>query len=181
MNRHRISLKLELPILCLCAALVAPAVASASGSGPAPSPQPRPRSAPTRTVNAVEVYNKGVELMRKKKFRRAQKKFEKALAAKDFAEAHNNLGYCLRKQGPDNYQVALKHYDRAIELDASLPEPRMYRGVLYVQMGRLDDARREHAALVDMGSELAGELQWVLDNGTEKEPEQFFGVSAAMP
>lgn len=125
-----------------------------------------------------KIYNDGVELMMAKKFSRAEKQFRKAIAINEiFAEAHNNLAYTLRKQGPDYYDEALKHYNRSIELDPSLDEPYMYRGVLYIQMGNKSLALADHKTLVSKNSPLASELQYVVENGREKEPESFFGVS----
>lgn len=132
----------------------------------------------SRVSDDVKIYNDGVALMKAKKFNQAEKQFRKALALnKRFAEAHNNLAYTLRKQGPDHYEEALKHYNRAIELKPSLDEPYMYRGVLYVQMGNKTLALDDHSTLVAMNSPLASELEFVVENGREKEPEQFFGVS----
>lgn len=126
----------------------------------------------------IRLYNEGVELMMDRKFEKAEKYFRDALERKErFAEAHNNLAYTLRKQGPEHYGEALKHYNRAIELNPRLDEPYMYRGVLYVQMGNEDLARQDHGKLVAMGSPLAGELEYVVIHKKEKEPEQFFGVS----
>ena len=126
----------------------------------------------------VETYNAGVVLMMDKKFALAEKQFRKALALNErFAEAHNNMAFTLRKQGPEHYDEALKHYNRAIALKPGLDEPYMYRGVLYVQMGKKSMALKDHSALAAMNSPLADELQFVVENGREKEPEQFFGVS----
>ena len=126
----------------------------------------------------LKYYNKGVALMLDRDFGDAEKQFRKALDVnEDFAEAHNNLAYTLRKQGEDHFDEALKHYNRAIELNPRLAEPYMYRGVLYVQMGDKSAALADHQKLVDMKSELAPELEYVVVNGREKEPEQFFGVS----
>jgi tetratricopeptide (TPR) repeat protein len=56
---------------------------------------------------SITTYNQGVELMLAKRFPEAQAKFEQAVKENPrFAEAHNNLGYTLRKQGaaiPSNY------------------------------------------------------------------------------
>lgn len=126
----------------------------------------------------VKYYNKGVQLMLEKKFAKAEKQFRKSLQQNEsFAEAHNNLAYTLRKQGSANFDEALKHYNRAIQLNAALPEPFMYRGVLHVQMGNRDLALKDHQKLLAMGSGLADELEYVITSGREKEPEQFFGVS----
>ena len=142
--------------------------AFAAGSGSAePSPDPE-----------IVQYNKGVDLMLKKKFTKAEKWFRRSIDnQEDFAEAHNNLAYCLRKQGPDKYEEALSHYNRAIELAPALPEPYMYRGVLYVQMGKEDLAKKDHETLERLSPGLAKELAYVIENKREKEPEQFFGVS----
>lgn len=126
----------------------------------------------------VQYYNEGVALMMAKQFNQAEQQFRKALARNErFAEAHNNLAYTLRKQGSDNYAEALKHYNRAIDLKPGLAEPYMYRGVLHTQMGNTNLALDDHGKLVDMNSPLADELRYVVRNGHEKEPEQFFGVS----
>jgi tetratricopeptide (TPR) repeat protein len=126
----------------------------------------------------VKYYNTGVELMMAKQFNRAESQFRKALARNErFAEAHNNLAFTLRKQGPEHYAEALRHYNRAIELKPGLAEPYMYRGVLHAQMGNRELAVDDHDKLAAMNSPLAAELQFVVENGREKEPEQFFGVS----
>jgi tetratricopeptide (TPR) repeat protein len=126
----------------------------------------------------VKLYNKGVTLMLEKKFAKAEKQFRKSLRVNDqFAEAHNNLAYTLRKQGAQYYEEALAHYNKAIELGPDLPEPYMYRGVLHVQMGNQDLALRDHKTLLAMQSTLAVELEYIITEGREKEPEQFFGVS----
>ena len=130
------------------------------------------------TSKDIEAYNDGVKLMMDKKFSKAEKEFRKALALNEtFAEAHNNLAYTLRKQGPEYYDEALQHYNRSIELNPDLDEPYMYRGVLFVQMNNNNMALTDHQTLVEIKSPLATELQYVVENGREKEPEQFFGVS----
>jgi Flp pilus assembly protein TadD len=126
----------------------------------------------------VSYYNTGVALMLDKKFAEAEKQFREALERNErFAKAHNNLAYTLRKQSAENYDEALKHYNRAIELSPNMPEPYMYRGVLYIQMGNKELALQDHQRLIALGSPLAAELEYVVANGREKEPEKFFGVS----
>ena len=146
----------------------------------AASSDPEPvTSAPTIEVTA---YNNGVTLLKEKKFAEAQLKFEEALEAKEnFAEAHNNLAYALRKQGADRFEKALTHYNRAVVLNPKLPEPYMYRGVLHTQMGKKDLALADHATLITMKSALADELEKVIMTNKEVEPEQFFGVSGSLP
>jgi tetratricopeptide (TPR) repeat protein len=149
---------------------------SATGAMAAGSPSVSPSAS-----KDTDYYNKGVKLMYDKDFVAAEKQFRKALDVnEDFAEAHNNLAYTLRKQGADHFEEALRHYNRAIELNPQLAEPYMYRGVLFVQMGDKSSALADHQKLVEMNSSLAPELEYVVVNGSEKEPEQFFGVSREM-
>jgi hypothetical protein len=44
-------------------------------------------------------------------------------------------------------------------------------------MGGTDAARKDLATLTGMDPGLAKELAYMIENGREKEPEQFFGVS----
>jgi tetratricopeptide (TPR) repeat protein len=75
---------------------------------------------------SITIYNQGVDLMLAKRFPEAQSKFEQAVKENPrFAEAHNNLGYTLRKQGALNYQKSLEHYNTAIELKPTLSEAYM--------------------------------------------------------
>jgi tetratricopeptide (TPR) repeat protein len=125
---------------------------------------------------SITIYNQGVELMRVKRFPEAQAKFEQAIRKNPmFAEAHNNLGYTLRKQGPPHFQKSLEHYNTAIELKPKLAEAYMYRGVLYTEMGRKSDAQADLAALQKMNPELAKDLAEVMKTG--KEEDQVYGLS----
>ena len=120
--------------------------------------------------SAFKVYNQGVDLMRAKKFAAAQVKFEQAIRANpDFAEAHNNLGFTLRQQGPQNYAKALAHYNKAIQLKPSMAETYEYRGVLFAKMGKKSDAEKDLAALKKLNPKLAGELAEFLKTGKEED------------
>jgi Flp pilus assembly protein TadD len=74
----------------------------------------------------------------------------------DFAEAWNELGYALRKQG--RYADSLHAYDRALALRPDFPEALEYLGEAYVLMGRLDDARRVLERLRPLDTARAAEL-----------------------
>ena len=158
----------RLALLAGFAAFVIPASALGAGSGPVkPSVDPE-----------IQAYNKGVRLMLRKKFEKAEKSFRRALKSEEaFPEAHNNLAYVLRKQGSNHFEEARVHYNRAIELNPSLPEPYMYRGVLFVQMGDEAAAKKDYETLTKLSPDLAAELDYVIKNKREKEPERFFGVS----
>ena len=128
---------------------------------------------------SITIYNQGVELMLAKRFPEAQAKFEQAVKENPrFAEAHNNLGYTLRKQGAANYQKSLEHYNTAIELKPMLAEAYMYRGVLYTEMGRNSDAQADLATLQKLNPQLAKELAEVIKTG--KEEDRFYGLSSKL-
>ena len=118
----------------------------------------------------VQFYNQGVQLMQGKRFAEAQIKFEQALSQNpNFAEAHNNLGYALRKQGPQNYAKALEHYNKAIQLKPNLAEAYEYRGVLFLKMGRKAEAEKDLATLKGLKPKLANELEEMIQTGNEED------------
>jgi tetratricopeptide (TPR) repeat protein len=143
------------------------AEAFAAGSSSKPDQDTRP---------GVSQYNAGVELMKQGKYEKAAEKFEGALKKNpDMAEAHNNLGYSLRKQGDQNYERALGHYNRAIDLNPNLAEAYMYRGVLHALMGNEDRALEDHSKLTRLDRELANALQAAIASG--EEPEGLDGLA----
>lgn len=124
-------------------------------------PLPVPKG--TSREQAVTAYNDGVKLVLDKRYAAAQQKFEEALRFDErLAEAHNNLAFSLRMQGPQNADRALKHYDRAIALKPDLAQAYMYRGVLYTQLGDLKRASADHARLLKLDRELAAKLETVI-------------------
>jgi tetratricopeptide (TPR) repeat protein len=121
-------------------------------------------------------YNRSVDLLKEGDLQGAQKELEEALALdEDFAEAHNNLGYALRRQGKEHYEAALGHYNRALELNAELAEAYMYRGVLHALSGDTDKAREDLEALNKLNRELGDELLQVIASG--EEPDGDAGVA----
>ena len=126
---------------------LAAAASSTFGAGSAPVSEP-PGVEKKASHDAATPYNQGVALMKAKRYAAAQAKFEAALKVNPrFAEAHNNLAFCLRKQSPANYNLALEHYNEAIKLNPNLAEAYEYRGVLYVEMNRKADAEKDLAKL----------------------------------
>jgi tetratricopeptide (TPR) repeat protein len=137
-------------------ALACPA-AVAVESDPLPVPKGGARE------QAVVAYNDGVKLMLEKRYAAAQTRFEEALGHfEGLAEAHNNLAFSLRMQGAHNFDRALKHYDRALELKPDLAQAYMYRGVLFTQLGDLKRASADHARLLKLDRNLAAKLEAVI-------------------
>jgi tetratricopeptide (TPR) repeat protein len=137
-------------------------VASAAVYGVESDPLPVPKAG--AGADAVRLYNDGVALLVARNFRQAQAKFESALALDErLAEAHNNLAFALRMQGPHNFAASLAHYDRAIALKPGLAQAYMYRGMLFVQQGDRARARQDLEQLRRLDTRLAANLEKVLD------------------
>jgi len=151
------------------AALMVSLSAHAVESDPLPVPTDSPRE------QAVISYNDGVKLMLDKRYRDAQARFETALASDEkLAEAHNNLAYSLRAQGQANYERALKHYNRALELNPKLAQALMYRGVLLNQMGEVARARADYEKLQTLDKDLAARLDAVLKGAMR---DEYYGLA----
>jgi tetratricopeptide (TPR) repeat protein len=146
-----------------------------------PAKKEAAKKEPVKKENpAVTVYNQGVELMSNKQFAQAQSKFEQAIKLDpNFAEAYNNLAFTLRKQGSANYKKSLDYYNKAIQLKPKLAEAYMYRGVLYMQMGRKADAQADLALLKKLNRGLAKELEEYMQTG--KEEDYLYGAAKQKP
>jgi tetratricopeptide (TPR) repeat protein len=152
----------------IAALLFTGTIVFAAGSSSKPATPKRP---------GVSDYNSGVKLMKKGDYQAAQAKFEAALSkAPNMAEAHNNLAYSLRKQGADNNEKALSHYNRAIALNGKLAEAYMYRGVLHMLMGNEEKALEDHRTLTKLNRKLADALQAAIASG--EEPDGLDGLAA---
>jgi tetratricopeptide (TPR) repeat protein len=141
----------------MAVALALPLATMGVESDPLPVPKGTPRE------QAITTYNDGVTLLLEKRYAEAQAKFEAALAFEErLAEAHNNLAFSLRMQGPQHAERALKHYNRAIEIKPDLAQAYMYRGVLFTQMGDLKRASADHERLLTLDRNLAAQLEAVI-------------------
>jgi tetratricopeptide (TPR) repeat protein len=154
---------------CLCCVGTVAAMGSGSGGGGGGSSESESLKKEVGS-SAFKVYNQGVDLMHAKKFAAAQLKFEQAIRVNpNFAEAHNNLGFTLRQQGPQNYPKALEHYSKAIQLKPNMAETYEYRGVLFAKMGRKADSEKDLVTLKKLNPKLAGELEEYLKTGKEED------------
>jgi tetratricopeptide (TPR) repeat protein len=170
---YKVFMKHYLSVCVFCIAGTVAAMGSGSGGGgsggggSSGSNNPLPSEVGR---SAFQVYNQGVDLMHAKKFAAAQTKFEQAIRDNpNFAEAHNNLGFTLRQQGPQNYSKALEHYSMAIQLKPNMAETYEYRGVLFAKMGRRADAEKDLVTLKKLNPKLAAELQEFLKTGKEED------------
>lgn len=129
----------------------------------------------------IAAYNQGVDALEKNDHAAARKHFEAALALNEkFPEAHNNLAYTLRMQSLENADASLEHYNRALELAPKFARAHYYRGVLFVQLDRDDDAEKARVALValntDEAKEFAAELAKVIKAGKAKKSENTLSI-----
>jgi Flp pilus assembly protein TadD len=137
-------------------------------AGSRPMPVPQVQQVPQKTPDAVTAYNEGVALMKAKKFAAAQVKFEEALKANpNMPDAHNNLAFCLRKQSPENFASSLQHYNTALRLNPKLARAYEYRGVLFVELGRKEDAEKDLATLKQLDPKLAVALETAIKAGKD--------------
>jgi len=143
----------------LAGALIALACPAAGGAESDPLPVPVGGA----REQSVVAYNDGVRLMLEKRYPAAQARFEEALARfEGLPEAHNNLAFSLRMQGTHNFERALQHYNRALELKPDLAVAYLYRGVLFTQTGDLKRASADHARLLKLDRQLAAKLEAVI-------------------
>ena len=139
--------------LVLAFVALAPCAAYADPSSPAVEQR---RQSPAE-ANADTEYNRGVRARVAKDWAAAVDAFQKAVGFRpDFADAWNELGFALRWQR--RYPESLAAYDRALKLRPNFPEALEYLGEAYVQMGRLDDARRILDRLRTLDRKRADEL-----------------------
>jgi tetratricopeptide (TPR) repeat protein len=175
---HRVLTKRLVSVLVVCLIGTAAAMGSGSGGGGGGGGGSTANNPLQQEVSgsAFKVFNEGVDLMHAGKFAAAQAKFEQAIRDNpNFAEAHNNLGFTLRQQSPQNYAKALQHYNTAIHLKPRMAETYEYRGVLFAKMGRKADADKDLATLKKLNPKLARELEQFLKTGKEEEE---YGVTS---
>src|SRR3954453_16292129 len=81
------------------------------------------------------------------------------------ADVYNLLGFTLRKTG--DYATALTYYTKALELEPDHKAAREYLGELFVETGKLDQAKEQLAALARLcpnGCEERDDLQKVIQS-----------------
>lgn len=123
------------------ATLVALALSVSPGATEPSSPAVEEKRQPAAAPSADSEYDRGVRARVARDWKTAETAFRRAIALRaDFADAWNELGYALRNQ--KRYAESVKAYDEALRLRPDFPEALEYLGEAYVDMGRLDEARR---------------------------------------
>lgn len=93
---------------------------------------------------------------------------EKVIARRPWHDnAHNMLGFSWRKLG--NFDRALDHYDKALELNPRHRGALEYRGEAYLELGRVEEASADFRRLTEICAPVvtaAGNQSW--ESGCEE-------------
>jgi tetratricopeptide (TPR) repeat protein len=152
-------------VIVAAAAVVALAALGGAGGTFADmtSPAPVPKSAPAGST-AEDEFNRGLRARTAKDYKTAAAAFRRAVELRPaYPEAWNGLGHALRRQG--DYAGSLAAYDEALRLRPDFPEALEYLGEAYVELGRMDDARRVLDRLKRLDTGRARELAEVIGKG----------------
>jgi tetratricopeptide (TPR) repeat protein len=118
--------------------------------------------------DAATPYNQGIVLMKVKNYAAAVPKFEAALKANpNIPQAHLLAAFCLRKLGPSHYSASLQHLNAALKLNPKMGEAYESRGVLYVKMGKKEDAQKDLATLKQINPKMSPGLETAIKKGKD--------------
>jgi tetratricopeptide (TPR) repeat protein len=126
-----------------------------------------PKKTP-KIADAATPYNEGLALLKAKKYADAALKFEISLDANPRApQAHLLAAYCQRQMGQASYAAALQHLNAALKLNPKYGEAYESRGVLYVKMGKIEDAQKDLATLKLVNPKLTPGLEAAIKTGKD--------------
>lgn len=112
----------------------------------------------------VRYYNDGVKAERAGDYARAVELYRRAIGEKrDFPDAHNNLGFSLRKIADGYIQQAMKEYTEALRSAPNHAAALEYQGELYLELGDLKKARDNIDKLQKLNPSEAAKLKARLD------------------
>jgi tetratricopeptide (TPR) repeat protein len=121
-----------------------------------------------KAPDAATPFNQGIAFMKVKNYAAAVPKFEAALKANpNLPQAHLLAAFCLRKLGPANYSASLQHLNAALKLNPKMGEAYESRGVLYVKMGKKDDAQKDLATLKQINPRMTPGLETAIKTGKD--------------
>jgi len=128
----------------------------------------RQQQAQQKGPDAATPYNEAIALMKAKNYAAAVPKFEAALKANpNLPQAHLLAAFCLRKLGPSNYSASLAHLNGALKLNPKMGEAYESRGVLYVRMGKKEDAQKDLATLKQIDPKMSPGLEAAIKTGKD--------------
>jgi tetratricopeptide (TPR) repeat protein len=122
--------------------------------------------------DAATPYNQGIAFIKVKNYAAAVPKFEAALKANpNLPQAHLLAAFCLRKLGPSNYPASLQHLNAALKLNPKMGEAYESRGVLYVKMGKKEDAQKDLATLKQINPKMTPGLETAIKTGKDMDTD----------
>jgi tetratricopeptide (TPR) repeat protein len=135
---------------------------------PAGQQSPQQKQQQQKGPDAVTPFNQGIAFMKVKNYAAAVPKFEAALKANpNLPQAHLLAAFCLRKLGQSNYPASLQHLNAALKLNPKYGEAYESRGVLYVKMGKKDEAQKDLATLKQINPKLTPGLETAIKTGQD--------------
>jgi tetratricopeptide (TPR) repeat protein len=118
--------------------------------------------------DAATPYNQAIAFMKVKNYAAAVPKFDAALKPNpNLPQAHLLAAFCLRKLGPANYPASLDQLNTALKLNPKMGEAYESRGVLYVKMGKKEDAQKDLATLKQINPKLTPGLEAAIKTGKD--------------
>ena len=133
-----------------------------------PSQAKKQQQTQQKGPDAATPYNQAIAFMKAKNYAAAVPKFEAALKANpNLPQAHLLAAFCLRKLGPSNYSASLAHVNGALKLNPNMGEAYESRGVLYVEMGKKEDAQKDLATLKQINPKLTPGLEAAIKTGQD--------------
>ena len=151
------------------------------------SSKPKSSSDASPVAQAKEAYNQGVAMRDRawkleqelasadegkkakleqriqKSYKAAIRSYEKAIKIQpQMHEAHGSLGYALRKTG--DYETALEHYDKALQLNPTYTPALEYRAEAYLGLNQPEKAKADYTVLVGKNREHAAQLLASMEN-----------------
>jgi tetratricopeptide (TPR) repeat protein len=133
-----------------------------------PSQAKKQQQTQQKGPDAATPYNQAIAFMKAKNYAAAVPKFEAALKANpNLPQAHLLAAFCLRKLGPSNYSASLAHLNGALKLNPKMGEAYESRGVLYVKMGKKEDAQKDLATLKQVNPKLTPGLEAAIKTGKD--------------
>jgi len=114
----------------------------------------------------------------KDEYTKAMKDFEKASTLlPTMYQAYNGLGYTSRKTG--DYAKALQMYDKALALAPGFPDAIEYRGVAYLKLNRIEDAKKAYLDLFARDRKQADQLMQAMTQWVNEHQKDAAGVDAS--
>ena len=114
-----------------------------------------------------------------KEYNRAIKDYEKAVDYYPrFYQAHNSLGYALRKVG--RFEESLAAYNVSLDINPTFDEAIEYRGEAYLGLNRVDDAKTAYMELFQNDRGLADQLMGAMISWVAARRDDSDGLESAV-